>query len=68
MNVLYLYFFIILFRVMIPPTNLTELISLTELRKKLVLEYDNKANEFTLISDNVKVLGNINRKTRLNVK
>lgn len=58
----------ILFRVMIPPTNLTELISLTELRKKLVLEYDNKANEFTLISDNVKVLGNINRKTRLNVK
>lgn len=47
---------------MMPPTNLNELIALIELRKKLVLEYDNKANEFTLISDNVKILGKINRK------
>lgn len=42
---------------MTPPKNLSEMISFTEHRKQIVLEYDNKAKEFTLISDNVKVLG-----------
>lgn len=44
---------------MTPPTNLTELISLIEQRKQIVLEYDNKSNEFALISENIKVLGKI---------
>jgi len=42
---------------MTPPKNLTEMISFVEFRKRIVLEYDNKAKEFTLISDNVQVLG-----------
>lgn len=42
---------------MTPPKNLTEMISFVELRKRIVLEYDDKAKEFTLISDNVQVLG-----------
>ncbi|XP_060835340.1 dynein axonemal heavy chain 2-like [Rhopalosiphum padi] len=41
---------------MTPPKNLTEMISFVEFRKRIVLEYDNKAKEFTLISDNVQVL------------
>lgn len=45
-------------RVMTPPKNLTEMISFIDLRKIIVLEYDDKAKEFILISDNVKVLGN----------
>lgn len=49
-----LFFF---FRVMTPPKNLTEMISFVELRKRIVLEYNDKAKEFTLISDNVQVLG-----------
>lgn len=49
----------IFFRVMTPPKNLTEMISFIELRKKIVSEYDSKAKEFTLISDNVKILGKI---------
>lgn len=44
---------------MTPPKNLVEMISFIELRKKIVLEYDNKAKEFILISDNVKILGKI---------
>lgn len=44
-------------RVMTPPKNLTEMILFIERREKIVLECDNKAKEFTLISDNVKVLG-----------
>jgi len=42
---------------MTPPKNLTEMISFVEIRNRIVLEYDNKAKEFKLISDNVKVLG-----------
>lgn len=42
---------------MTPPKNLSEMVSFIELRKKIVLEYDDKAKEFTLISDNVSVLG-----------
>lgn len=45
---------------MTPPKNVIELISFIELRKKIFLEYNNKAKEFTLISDNVKILGKIN--------
>lgn len=48
----------VFFRVMTPPKNLTEMISFIDLREKIVLEYDDKAKEFILISDNVKVLGN----------
>lgn len=44
---------------MTPPKNLIEMISFIELRKKIVFEYNNKAKEFTLISDNVRTLGNI---------
>lgn len=42
---------------MTPPKNLAEMISFVEVRNRIVLEYDNKAKEFKLISDNVKVLG-----------
>lgn len=42
---------------MTPPKNLTEMILFIELRKKIVLEYADKAKEFKLISDNVKILG-----------
>lgn len=59
-----LLFFI--FRVMTPPKNLTEMISFVEVRNRIVLEYDNKAKEFKLISDNVKVLG-MYRNYNLNV-
>lgn len=44
---------------MTPPKNLTEMILFIELRKNIAMEYDNKAKEFTLISDNVKILGKI---------
>lgn len=47
---------------MTSPKNLIEMIEFIDLRKKIVLEYDNKAKEFTLISDNVKILGKINMK------
>lgn len=50
---------------MTPPKNLAEMTSFIELRKQIVLEYDNKAKEFTLISDNVKVLGIIVFKMKL---
>jgi len=46
---------------MTPPKNLTEMISFVELREKIVSEYDDKAKEFTVISDNVKVLGKVRR-------
>lgn len=42
---------------MTPPKNLAEMTAFIEQRKQIVLEYDNKAKEFTLISDNVKILG-----------
>jgi len=42
---------------MTPPKNLAEMISFIEVRNRIVLEYDNKAKEFKLISDNVKILG-----------
>jgi len=51
------HFLLFIFRVMTPPKNLTEMISFVEIRNRIVLEYDNKAKEFKLISDNVKVLG-----------
>lgn len=50
-----------IFRVMTPPKNLAEMTSFFKLRKQIFLEYDNKAKEFTLISNNVKVLGIINK-------
>lgn len=43
---------------MTPPANVNETIAFVELRKIIVSEYEEKTREFTLISDNVKVLGN----------
>lgn len=45
---------------MTPPKTLIEMTLFIELRKKSVSEYHSKAEEFTLISDNVKVLGTNN--------
>ncbi|VVC43185.1 Dynein heavy chain, domain-2,Dynein heavy chain domain,Dynein heavy chain, domain-1,Dynein heavy chain, P- [Cinara cedri] len=43
-------------QVMTPPKNLVEMTSFIELRTKIYSEYNSKAKEFTLISDNIKVL------------
>jgi hypothetical protein len=50
---------------MTPPKNLAEMTSFIELRKQIFLEYDNKAKEFTIISDNFQVLGIILNQIKL---
>lgn len=44
---------------MTPPKNITEMVAFVEFRKNIVQEYEKKAKEFILISDNVKILGEI---------
>ncbi|XP_050440794.1 dynein axonemal heavy chain 2-like [Adelges cooleyi] len=46
--------------VMKSPENLSEMISFIEIQKKIAREYDDKGNEFTVISNNINILDNYN--------